>query len=145
GYWLGHYKRKTPGVRSPRNVSTILGADTEVQPDLQLRIPHDLGGLARVIGGYVTGPPELVVEVSRSSRPYDLGEKKDAYERAGVPEYVVVCLKPDHVRWFVLRDGRYVDHPPGPDGLFRSEVFPGLWLDPAALFADDYEGVIAAL
>jgi hypothetical protein len=45
----------------------------------------------------------------------------------------------------VLRNGRYVLLPPGADGLYRSEVFPGLWLDPQALFARDLDGLIATL
>jgi len=145
GLWLSHYKRFTKGVRSPRNVSTILGPKSEVQPDLQLRIPEELGGLTRIVGGYVNGPPELVVEISKSSRRIDLGLKKDDYERSGVLEYVVAAIEPNQIRWFVRREGRFVDMAPGPDGVFRSEVFPGLWLDPRALFFGDLDGIIAVL
>ena len=87
--------------------------------------------------GYLCGAPELVVEIARSSRAFDLGQKKDDYERAGVQEYVVVELEPNRVHWFVRRDDHFEDLPPGPDGVYRSEVFPGLWLDPEALFAKD--------
>ncbi len=39
---------------------------------------------------------------------------------------------PDEVYWFVLKRGRFVEFPPeGLMGSCRSEVFPGLWLDPA--------------
>jgi Uma2 family endonuclease len=146
GYWLVHYKRFTPGVRSAANATVKLGPFGEPQPDSRLRIPPEAGGRSHVdAGGYLVGPPELVVEVARSSRRFDLGPKKADYERAGVPEYVVVALDPDHVYWFTLRDGRYVELPPGPDGVFRSEVFPGLWLDPTALFAEDLDRLIAVL
>jgi Uma2 family endonuclease len=118
---------------------------SEVQPDHQLRVPEERGGTARVVGGYVHGPPDLVVEVSRSSRKRDLGKKKKDYERAGVREYVVVEQEPDRVHWFVLHGDRYEKKTADPDGLFRSTAFPGLWLDPQALFADDLEGIIAAL
>ena len=53
----------------------------------------------------------------------------------GVQEYVVRALEPDEVLWFVLRKGRLVELSPGSDGILRSEIFPGLWLDPAALLA----------
>ena len=33
--------------------------------------------------------------------------------------------------------GRYEPLAPGPDGIYRSEVFPGLWLDPQALIRFD--------
>jgi Uma2 family endonuclease len=144
--WLFHYRRFTRGIRGAGNATVILGDSGEPQPDRILYLPEALGGLSRIDkDGYITGPPELVVEVARSSRAIDLGSKKQDYERAGVPEYVVVELDPDQVHWFRLREGRYVELPPGPDGLFRSEVFPGLWLDAAALFAGDLDGLIAAL
>lgn len=143
--WLFHYRRFTPGLRGVTNVSTILGEDSEVQPDLQLRIVESLGGQARVEGGYVVGAPELVVEVGHSSKFKDLGPKKDDYEKAGVLEYLFVGIEPDEVRWFVLRNGKFEEMPGGADGIYRSKVFPGLWLDPKALFAEDLNGLIAAL
>ncbi len=145
GGWLFHYRRFTPGTRGVTNVSTILGDRTEVQPDHQLRILESHGGQARVVGGYVVGAPELVVEVGRSSRSYDLGAKKAEYEAAGVLEYLFVGVEPEGVRWFARREGRFVDLAPGEDGLLRSGAFPGLWLDPRALYAVDLDGLVAAL
>jgi hypothetical protein len=138
-YWLGHYRRFTKGVESASIVTTILGERGEVQPDSQLRIPEELGGQTQIVEGYVTGAPEMVAEIARSSRSYDPGEKKTDYERAGVREYLVVELDPDRVHWFILRGDRFEDLPPDPDGIFRSEVYPGLWLDPPALFGDDLD------
>jgi Uma2 family endonuclease len=145
GYWLGHYLRFTEGLQGPANATTILGAFSETHPDGQLRIPEELGGRTRIVDNFIVGPPELIIEIGRSSREFDLGPKKGDYERAGVLEYVAVALDPDGVRWFVRRGDRFEDLQPGPDGVFRSEVFPGLWLDPAALFAGDLHGLTAAL
>jgi Uma2 family endonuclease len=145
GGWLFLYQSFTPGLRSPSNATTILGADIEVQPDAQLRISEELGGQARVVDDYVNGPPELVVEIARSSRSNDLGPKKDEYEKAGVLEYLFVGIEPNQIRLFVLRDGVYQEMVAGEDGIYRSEVFPGLWLDPKALFKEDRPGLIAAL
>jgi len=64
-----------------------------------------------------------------------LHSKKRDYERAGVREYLVVALRQQIVFRFVNRDGRFEEHPPDADGIIRSEVFPGLWLDPAAMIA----------
>jgi Uma2 family endonuclease len=139
------YKRSTPGVRSPTNATVILGPDLEVQPDSQLRILEELGGNSRIVDGYVTGPPELVVEIGKSSRAFDLGPKKDEYEKAGVLEYLFVGIEPDEVRWFVRREGKFAEMAAGQDGIYRSEVFPGLWLDSNALFAEDLNRLIAVL
>ena len=57
--------------------------------------PQALGGQTRIEHGYIVGAPELMIEIARSSRSYDLNEKKTDYERAGVLEYVVIELDPD--------------------------------------------------
>lgn len=97
----------------------------------------EFGGRTQTERRFVRGVPELIVEVSQASRFNDLGPKFDDYERVGVLEYIVRALEPDEVLWFAPRQGRLVQLSPGPDGLFRSAVFPGLWLDPAALPAGD--------
>ena len=49
------------------------------------------------------------------------------------------------IDWFVLRAGQYERLAAGADGILRSEVFPGLWLDPAALENGDLARVLAVL
>jgi Putative restriction endonuclease len=143
--WLGHYQRFTRGLKSYRTATTKLGGKSEVHPDIAIRIPEELGGLTRIVNGFITGPPELVIETGKRSRGYDLGPKKADYEKAGVLEYLFVGIEPDEVRWFVRREGKFEELTAGANGIYRSEVFPGLWLDPKALFAEDLNGLIAAL
>ena len=145
GDWLGSYRRFTPGLRKLPNTTVMLDEDSELQPDVMLVIPEELGGQTRVLDGYLVGGPELVVEIGRSTRRIDLGLKKADYERAGVQEYVFVGIEPDEVRWFVRRGDRFEDLPPGEEGVYRSEVFPGLWLDPSAPLAGEMERVYAVL
>jgi Uma2 family endonuclease len=135
--WLGFYQGCTPGVEALRNVSTSMSLKSEFQPDALLRILPEFGGRTLDDPRFVLGVPELLVEVAHTSRYIDLGPKFDDYERVGVLEYVVRAIEPDEVCWFVLRRGRFVDHSPGSDGIYRSEVFPGLWLDTEALLAGD--------
>ena len=60
-----------------------------------LWIPAELGGQVTIDErGYIRGAPELVVEIARSSRAFDLGPKKADYERAGVLEYLVDRARP---------------------------------------------------
>ena len=137
--WLGYYRRFTKGLAAGKNVTTILGESGETQPDSQLRIREELGGQTLLVEGYVTGAPEMVIEIARSSRVYDLGVKKAEYERAGVLEYLVVELDPDRIHWFVRCGDHFENLSPDEDGIFRSTVYPGLWLDPQALYADDLD------
>jgi Uma2 family endonuclease len=71
--------------------------------------------------------------------------KLDVYRRFGVREYVVWRVGDDAIDWFVLRGGQYEQLSPGPDGAYRSEIFPGLWLDAAALIAGDLGRVLAVV
>ncbi len=49
------------------------------------------------------------------------------------------------IDWFVLRQGVYEALPRDASGLYRSEVFPGLWLDPAAMVRGDLATVLDVL
>ena len=135
--WLGHYAENTSGVEVLDNATTILGWNSEPQPDGLLRILPECGGRTHDEQGFIGGPPELVVEVSKATRYLDLGPKLRDYEQAGILEYVVRAIEPDDIFWFVLNEGALVQKPVSEDGLFRSMVFPGLWLDPAALLKGD--------
>jgi len=140
--WLGFYSAATPGISGGDNGTLRLDLDNEPQPDAFLRILAEHGGQARVDeDGYVSGAPELVAEVARSSVSIDLHAKLNAYRRNGVREYLVWRVEDRTIDWFVLRKGRYGPLAAAADGLFRSEVLPGLWLDAAALLRGDLQAV----
>jgi Uma2 family endonuclease len=144
--WLGAYLAETPGVHGGADGSVRLDQDNEPQPDAFLMLPADAGGTARVdADDYVTGAPELVVEVSASTVSRDLHLKRKIYRRNGVREYVVWRVEDEAIDWFVLRSGEYTALQPAPDHLLRSEVFPGLWLDAPALLRGDLAAVLQAV
>lgn len=144
--WLSVYVAGSPGVEAGDNGSIRLDLDNEPQPDAYLMIEQERGGQARISDDdYVEGAPELVAEITSSSVSYDLGKKLNAYRRNGVCEYIVWRVLDREIDWFVLHDGRYEPLPPTSDGLLRSKVFPGLWLDPAALISGDLARVLAVV
>jgi len=144
--WLFRYEVATPGAAVYTDATVRLDLDNEPRPDVAAALPAAAGGRSRVAAdGYLEGAPELVAEVAASTASYDLHDKKRAYRRNGVREYLVWRTEDRALDWFVLRGGRYARLAPGPDGLLRSEAFPGLWLDPAALLAGDGARVLAAL
>jgi hypothetical protein len=62
--------------------------------------------------------------------------------RPGGRDYVVWGPQDRAIDYFALRAGEHPRVPaPAADGSFRSEVFPGLWLAPAALIAGDLAAV----
>ncbi len=136
--WLVNYGIATPGTKAGDNMTTILGETSEPQPDGALIIDPASGGQTGLSeDGYLAGPPELIVEVASSSASMDLHAKRRDYEQAGVLEYVVVVLRQGVIRWFVLQDGAYQELSADADGIFRSRVFPGLWLHANALLQPD--------
>lgn len=144
--WLGSYQAETPGTDLLDNTSTILSDRSEPQPDACLLILPEFGGQTRENDkGWLEGTPELVVEVASSSQSYDLHEKRDDYERYGVKEYIVYAARQKRVFWWVRRGSQFAELAPGPDGIYRSEAFPGLWLDPAALTQSDSARILAVL
>lgn len=131
---LGFYKAFTPGVDAANNATTILGEYSEPQPDLSLIILPECGGRTGIKHKkYLAGPPELVAEISDSSRAIDLHLKKDDYEQAGVLEYIVLCVEKPRLHWFRLKAGGEIRA--DARGIYRSRVFPGLWIDGPTLLA----------
>jgi len=143
--WICEYKEATPGTEAFDNATTILDEEAEPQPDINLLIVAPNHGQTREEDEYIVGAPEFITEVASSTESIDLHAKRDDYERTGVREYVVVALRQQRVFWFVRRDNRFVEMPPGADGILRSEVFPGLWLDSAALLRLDRGRVLEVL
>ncbi|MGA2751614.1 MAG: Uma2 family endonuclease [Verrucomicrobiota bacterium] len=140
------YAAETPGVQCANNATVRLDLDNEPQPDLILFKLPSKGGQARISADdYIEGPPELAAEIVGSSRAYDLHQKKGAYRRNGVREYLAWITSEQRVLWWELREGEYREIPPDADGLFKSRVFPGLWLDAGALLAGDKKALLAAL
>ena len=139
------YRASTPGVQACHNATVILGQEDEVQPDLFLRILPGIHGQSKNTrkGNHVKGPPELVAEIAYSNRSIDLHVKKERYTCGGVVEYIVVCLQPAAVHWFDLRsDCKLVADDAG---VFRSNVFPGLWIHEVGLLQLDYRLVMEVL
>ena len=144
--WLATYRSATPGVSAGDNTTLKLDNDNMPQPDALLMIEPAFGGQAKIDeGGYVQGAPELVAEIASSSVSIDLNDKLQVYRRNGVREYIAWRVLDRAIDWFVLRDGEYLRFSPGGDGIVRSEVFPGLWLDSSAMLDGKLDAVLAVL
>jgi len=145
---LGCYAAFTPGVRSSTGPTVLLDDHNEPEPDLVLRILPGHGGQSSSTDppkSFIRGAPELAVEVAASNVTIALREKKQAYERCGVKEYLVWRAFDAQIDWFVLRDGAYTGLEPDSIGIYRSSVFPGLWVDSRALLRGDMARVLAVL
>jgi Uma2 family endonuclease len=147
GTILDIYQARTPGVRAGHNVTVILGKQDEVQPDVALRILPAHGGQSKDTGRrtkkYILGAPELIVEIAFSSRAIDLHLKRERYVRAGVAEYIVVCIEPNNLYWLDIRNNEELRA--DSDGILRSRAFPGLWIHESGLLQLEFDPVMDAL
>src|SRR4029077_4017752 len=94
-----YYAIFTPGTRDAGNATALMLGDAP-QADINLCIVPESGGQTSIEGKFIKGAAELNVEVCGSSASYDLHEKFDLYERAGVQEYVAVLLEESEVCWY---------------------------------------------
>ena len=144
--WLGNYQIYTPGIKLGIEPTIRLDQDNEPQPDGVLLIDESLGGKSRITDDdYIEGAPELVAEIAISSAAYDLYDKKKAYKRNGIQEYIVWQSLENKLDWFGLHDSEYILLQPDVEGIIKSQVMPGLWLSVTALLAGDMVKVLEVL
>lgn len=140
-----YYAAHVPGVESLANASWLMKRGNAPQPDISLRNLQKHAARSWVEDKFAAGVPELAIEICASSRSYDLGPKLALYQTAGVPEYLAVPIEEQRVEWRYLEQGKYKMLKPHRDGTLRSRIFPGLWLNVAALWKEDAPRLIAAL
>jgi Uma2 family endonuclease len=146
GTWLGVYAAETPGTQSCTDSSAIMSEESEPQPDQCLRVTEQAGGQSHWDERrYLIGAPELAVEISNSTAGIDLNAKLRDYEEYGVREYLVVVMRQRVVHWFIRRKDRFTPMKPDADGVLKSKVFAGLWLDTAGVFDETAARLLATL
>lgn len=98
-------------------IDVVLSSSTTTQPDVVVLLKEHLERLQQK---YITGAPDLVVEViSPGSQTHDRLVKYGIYEKAGVPEYWLVNAVEQTIEVFVLNAGEYRS-----TGIFHSEDLP---------------------
>jgi Putative restriction endonuclease len=143
--WLGFYSFQTAGLTGAINGTVRLEGDNEVQPTCVVRIEHSSGGSSLIdADDYLEGGPELVGEVTLTNSNVECHAKKRVYLANWVREYIIWRIEDEAIDWFVLRDGRY-ESLVADEGIHKSVVFPGLWLDMGAMLRRDLAGVFAVL
>jgi hypothetical protein len=144
--WTTYYLAHTPGLKAADNTTVRFDDVNEPQPDVLLAIQPAAGGQLHIDeDGYYAGSPEFIAEVAASSVSYDLHAKLRVYERKGVREYLVWRTRDGELDWFRLDQGKYSPIAADDAGIFKSTIFPGLWLDRAALLGRDLPRVFAVL
>jgi Uma2 family endonuclease len=123
------------------DLGEVLGSRTPVELEVDQTIEPDILFIAQerldiVEEKGVFGTPDLVIEIlSASTVSYDRGSKFRAYERAGVRElWLIDPYGPAGTEFYQLQATRFVPVMPDGDGILRSVVVPGFWIDVAWLW-----------
>ncbi len=109
------------------------------EPDLMFVATPNL---PRATSKGLEGPADLVIEVvSEESVTRDKIEKFEEYEDAGVREYWIIDSRPGRQRAdFYVRDERTNRFRPVPvddEGVYRSTVLTGFWMNTDWLFEEN--------
>ena len=141
--WLWNYQIATESITLGIEPTVRLDLDNEFQPDAVMFIPGR--GASITADDYIQGAPELVVEIATSNVSIDLHDKKAAYRRNGVQEYIIWRTLDREIDWFSLQDGEYIRLELDENSIIKSKVFPGLWLAVEAIMSGSTADVLAVL
>lgn len=103
---------------------------------------------ARITPQRIEGPADLVVEIiSPESAARDRSDKFDEYQQAGVREYWIVDPRPglERIDFWALDEQEKYRAIPMLQGICRSTVLPGFWLDSNWLWAEELPNPLHAL
>lgn len=144
--WLGFYHAYSAGLCVVDNATIRLDLDHELQPDGAMIVLPEYGGSVRFSDDdFIVGAPELIAEVAVSTVSIELHTKFRVYRRQGVREYIVWRVQDQAIDWFALQAGQFERLAADADGVIRSLVFPGLWLDAAAMVCGEMVAVLKTL
>ena len=141
--WIAMYRFATPGVSGVRSrVPCGSIRTTDRSPTPCSESSRNVAAGPTATGPVISSPPRTSWRKLPPAAPLRPGAKLDVYRRFGVREYVIWRVYDVTVDWFVLRGNDFEHLTPGPDRIYRSEVFPGLWLDADALMRGDAAGLL---
>jgi Uma2 family endonuclease len=120
------------GSRTP----VELGIDQVPEPDV-LFVAKQRAHIIQNKG--ILGAPDLVIEIlSAGTAHRDRGRKFRAYERAGVGElWLIDPYGPTGTKFYHLRNGRFSLVRPDKNGILRSAVVSGFWINVNWLWPDE--------
>ena len=143
--WLGTYIASTPGCDAGSQ-STWLMLQSTPQPDCYLWVRPEFGGQSTTQGKFHIGAPEL------ATRDLHYERVVRSWRQEGTVSKRPECANTLRFSWSRRRSAGIAwsresvrTLPPTSNGVFRSRVFPGLWLDGPALWKYDLARLLHTL
>jgi len=100
-----HIKNRKIGTTRVAPYDVYLDKENAYQPDI-IYISNERKHLIKTDG--LHGAPDLIIEIlSPSTAKYDIGDKKDVYERSGVTEYWIIDPADNSATGYYLVNDEY--------------------------------------
>ena len=145
---VNYYRLFSPGLYCCVHAPLQLDAETRMRPGLIVMVNH--GELKQCDPGpeydCFHGPPNFVLDVFPGDNLLDYHDRRSAFERAKVLEYVAV-RDSDPVSWIWNRwvDGKYAEIDTADNEFIMSTALPGLWIPTVAFQQRDWWSIMAAI
>lgn len=145
---INYYRLFSPGCYCCVHATVELDAETRFVPGIVVQVNHGRLKQCRPEPDYdvFRGPPNFVLDVFPEGDWLDYEQRRDAYEKHGVLEYVAVRLtEPVEWIWNRLEGGKFQAIETADHEMIMSTALPGLWIPAQALKDRDWWSVMAAI
>jgi hypothetical protein len=145
---INYYRLFSPGLYCCVHAPVQLDDSTRLYPGIIVMVNH--GKLKQCDPGpdydCFHGPPNFVLDVFPATDLADYHQRRSAFERAKVLEYVAVRLT-DPVSWIWNRlvDGQFTEIETADNDCIMSTALPGLWIPTLALKERDWWSIMGAI
>ncbi|RLS58908.1 MAG: hypothetical protein DWH91_01535 [Planctomycetota bacterium] len=145
---LNYYRLFSPGLYCCVHAPLQLDDQTRLRPGVVVMVNH--GELKQCDPGpdydCFHGPPNFVLDVFPGDDMQNYQDRRSAFERARVLEYVAV-QDSDPVSWIWNRlvDGKFIEIETADNEPLMSTALPGLWIPTWAFKQRDWWSIMAAI
>jgi hypothetical protein len=145
---VNYYRLFSPGLYCCVHAPLQLDDVTRLRPGIIVMVNH--GELKQCDPGpeydCFHGPPNFVLDVFPGDELLDYHDRRAAFERAGVLEYVAISDS-DPVSWIWNRrvDGKFAAIETADNECIMSTALPGLWIPTMALKQRDWWTIMATI
>jgi hypothetical protein len=145
---INYYRLFSPGLYCCVHAPLQLGDETPWRPGIIVMVNH--GKLKQCDPGprydCFYGPPNFVLDVFPEGELLDYQDRRSAFERAKVLEYVAVRLT-DPVSWIWNRlvDEKFTEIETADNEYIMSTALPGLWIPTFAFKQRDWWSIMGAI
>jgi hypothetical protein len=145
---INYYRLFSPGLYCCVHAPLQLDDKTRLHPGIIVMVNYGKFKQCDPGPGYdcFHGPPNFVLDVFPADDLQDYQDRRLAFERTGVIEYVAVQMaEPVSWIWNRLVDGKFIEIETSDNESIMSTALPGLWIPTIAFKQRDWWSIMGAI